>query len=570
MTSVLIIAAYLSLLLILGVVSSRFFRGTAADYFLASRGIGSFLLLMSLFGTTMTAFALIGSTGASFKDGIGVYGKMASSSGIVHSACFFLVGIRLWSFGKRYGYTTQIQFFRDRFESDKLGLILFPILVGLVIPYLLIGVMGAGATIEKVTAGAFPDFFPATGAGPGARATGAIPYWLGAGTICVVVLIYVFLGGVRGTAWANAFQTLVFIALGIVTFSVIADHLGGARNATAMVQKHNPEKLRRTVRTDDPLTRYHGDLAVYEKRLATWEASPEDQRGRQPSPPVPPRGITRWQFLTYLLIPFSVGMFPHLFQHWLTAKSAKSFRLAVVAHPLLIMIVWVPCVLLGVWATSAIVDGTPIIPYGFASQNAVLGKLVAELTGPVLGGFLTAGILAAIMSSLDSQFLCIGSIFTNDIVAHYISHDTLTDRQRVVFGRIFVVFIVVVTYLLALTRPGGVFTLGVWCFSGFASLFPLVFAAVYWKRATKAGAYACVLTTAVVWCWLFARSGYGANRGFLFLGMMPVATIFAASTVALVLVSLVTPRPSPATVQKFFQVRRAAANTDPTRGPIEG
>jgi SSS family solute:Na+ symporter len=178
--------------------------------------------------------------------------------------------------------------------------------------------------------------------------------------------------------------------------------------------------------------------------------------------------------------------------------------------------------------------------------------MVAELTGPVLGGLLTAGILAAIMSSLDSQFLCIGSIFTNDIVAHYISHDRLTDRQRVALGRVFVVLIVLTTYLLALTRPGGVFTLGVWCFSGFASLFPLVCAAVYWKRATKAGAYACACTAAVVWCLLFAQSGFGANRGYLFLGMMPVATILAASTIAMVAVSLVTRQPSDATLEKFF------------------
>ncbi|MCG8407450.1 MAG: sodium:solute symporter family protein [Phycisphaerales bacterium] len=547
-----IILGYLSLLLILGLTSLRFFRGTAADYFLASRGIGSFLLVMSLFGTTMTAFALIGSTGESFKAGIGVYGLMASWSGIIHSACFFLVGIKLWSFGKRHGYVTQIQFFRDRFESNTIGLILFPILVGLVIPYLLIGVMGAGVTIEKVTAGAFPDLFAGHGSGPTAVKPGSIPYWLGSAVICIVVLIYVFLGGVRGAAWANAFQTIVFMILGLVTFVVIADKLGGVANATKMVQEHNPHKLRRSVRPDDPLTRYHGDVAVYEKKLAKWQAAPEAKRGPKPREVRKPDGISYLHFLSYLFIPLSVGMFPHLFQHWLTAKSAKTFRLAVVLHPFLIMVVWVPCVLVGAWATSAVIDGSPVIPYGFSNPNAVLGLLVKKLTTPVLSGFLTAGILAAIMSSLDSQFLCIGSIFANDIVAHYISRDRLTDRQRVVYGRLFVVFIVLVTYLLALTRPGGVFTLGVWCFSGFASLFPLVFAAVYWKRATKAGAYASILTTAAVWVWLFAKSGYGANREFLYHDMMPVATIITASTVALVVVSLMTRPPSPKTVEKFF------------------
>ena len=79
-----------------------------------------------------------------------------------------------------------------------------------------------------------------------------------------------------------------------------------------------------------------------------------------------------------------------------------------------------------------------------------------------------------------------------------------------------------------------------------------MFAAVYWKRATKAGAYACVLMAAVLWVYLFAQSGYGANRGFLFLGMMPVATIVVSATLALVLVSLVTSPPSAATIEKFF------------------
>ncbi|MFQ5430258.1 MAG: sodium:solute symporter [Phycisphaerae bacterium] len=552
-----IILGYLALLLGLGVLSSRFFKGTASDYFIASRGIGSFLLVMSLFGTTMTAFALIGSTGESFKAGIGVYGLMASSSGIIHSACFFLVGIRLWALGKRHGYLTQIQFFRDRFESDGLGLVLFPILVGLIIPYLLIGVMGAGVTIEKVTAGAFPQWFAAHGSGPGAVKAGAIPYRLGSAVICVIVLIYVFLGGVRGTAWANAFQTIVFILLGLVTFLVISDKLGGLKAATAMVQRQNPSKLRRTVRPDDPLTRYHGDLAVREKKMTRRQARPSERRGPEPPAVHRPHGIGRLHFLSYLFIPLSVGMFPHIFQHWLTARSARTFRLAVVLHPLLIMVVWVPCVLIGVWATSAMIDGKPVVPYGFSNPNAVLGLLVNRLTTPLLSGLLTAGILAAIMSSLDSQFLCIGSIFANDIVAHHLGRDRLTDRQRVLLGRAFVVLVVLVTYLLALTRPGGVFTLGVWCFSGFAGLFPLVFAAVYWKRVTKAGAYACVLTTAAVWFGLFAASGYGANRAFLFLEMMPVATIVFASAAALVVVSLCTAPPSAETVRKFFVQEKA-------------
>ena len=62
MEVLLIIVGYLFILLLLGVGSSRLFRGTSQDFFVASHSIGPFLLLMSVFGTTMTAFALVGST----------------------------------------------------------------------------------------------------------------------------------------------------------------------------------------------------------------------------------------------------------------------------------------------------------------------------------------------------------------------------------------------------------------------------------------------------------------------------------------------------------------------------
>ena len=150
-----IILMYLAALLALGLFSSRLFKGTKEDYQVASHSIGPFLLLMSMFGTTMTAFALVGSSGEAFKEGIGVYGMLASSSGIIHSLCFFLIGVKVWKVARKNKYTTQIEFFRDRLESDFIGLLLFPILVGLVIPYLLIGVISAGSVIQSLTAGKF-------------------------------------------------------------------------------------------------------------------------------------------------------------------------------------------------------------------------------------------------------------------------------------------------------------------------------------------------------------------------------------------------------------------------------
>ncbi len=523
MIQLVIIVLYLGLLLWLGRLAHVLFsRHTAGDYFLASRSIGPFLLVMSVFGTTMTAFALVGSTGEAFRAGIGVYGLMASWSGIIHSACFFLIGVRLWHFGKRYGYTTQIQYFRDRFESPSLGVVLFPVLVGLVIPYLLIGVLAAGATVRSVTEGVLPEWL-AEG--------GAIPRPVASGAICLVVLTYVFGGGVRSTAWANALQTCVFMVLGLVALVVIAVKLGGPVAASQRVAEMRPDLLVRGA---------VGDLKGH---------------------------IGHLEFLTYCFVPLSVAMFPHLFQHWMTARSAKTFRLTVVMHPVFIMIVWAPCILLGIWASSAVYNGQPIIPAGLKNPNLVLGMMVDALTNPYLAGLLTVGILAAIMSSLDSQFLCLGSMFTHDIVLHYFGEQRFSDRQRIWVGRTFVFAVVLVTYLLSLPAPRSVFTLGVWCFSGFASLFPLVFASLYWKRVTKPGAFASVIAAAAVWLVLFGLSGWGANDHFLVLGMQPVAWMIAASAAALVVVSLLTRPPSEATLDRYFGAARSAPVAVP---PVAG
>jgi SSS family solute:Na+ symporter len=178
----------------------------------------------------------------------------------------------------------------------------------------------------------------------------------------VVVLIYVFFGGVRGTTWVNAFQTLIFLSLGLATLWTFSKRMGGFRQATEMVRQYNPDKLRREVRPDDPLTRYKGDFAVYEKKKAEQEARPASATAPRLQAPEPPHGISKLLFLTYGFVPLSVGMFPHLFQHWLTARSARSFRLTLFMHPIMIMIVWLPCVMLGTWATSAMINGQPVIP----------------------------------------------------------------------------------------------------------------------------------------------------------------------------------------------------------------
>ena len=102
-----------------------------------------------------------------------------------------------------------------------------------------------------------------------------------------------------------------------------------------------------------------------------------------------------------------------------------------------------------------------------------------------------------------------------------------------------------------LAKDANVFDLAIWCFSGFSALFPVVFAALYWKRATKQGAVASILAAVLTWMYYFHLSGYGGEY-FVGPGIVPAAICFAAASVAMILVSLATSPPSPKTLGKFF------------------
>lgn len=478
-----LIALYLALVLAVGFFAQRAFRGTGEDFFLATRTIGPFVLLMSLFGTHMTAFSLLGASGEAYHLGVGVFSLMASSSALVVPMVFFFLAPRVWEIGRRNGFRTQVELFRERWGSEGLALVLFVALVGLLIPYLLIGVMGGGITLTQITGG-------------------QVPQWVGSLLLCAVVFVYVTGGGARGTAWANTFQTLVFMTLGAVTFVVILRSAGGLGHALSQVA---PELL------------HHGDR------------------------------IPAAKLVSYTLIPLSVGMFPHIFLHWLTARSPRTFRLAVIAYPLCLVVVWIPSVLLGVLG-SADVPGLE----GPAS-GGVLIRMIDLHAPEALAGLLAAGVLAAVMSSLDSQVLALSTLFTRGLVRlPALRRLGWDERREVLAGRLFVGLILAATFLLSLVTERSIFRLGVWSFTGFTALLPLGVAALTWRRATRAGAWASTLTALGLWLFFFVRAGQNPDYTVADSGWMPVAVILVASSLALILVSLVTRVPDAERLARFF------------------
>src|SRR5688500_18924972 len=214
MIPTLIVFAYLALVIYIGVFAFRR-RGasqSAEEYFLASRSIGPVVFLLSLFGTNMTAFAILGSSGHAFNNGIVTFGLMASSSGLVIPLTIYLMGTRLWALGKRYGFMTPVQLFRDRWECSHIGTVIFAVQAALLVPYVVIAVMGGGTTLHTVSGG-------------------LVPFWAGGAVVALVVMSYVFLGGMRGTAWVNAFQTVLFLLFGAIAVAVVGTGMGGFSKA---------------------------------------------------------------------------------------------------------------------------------------------------------------------------------------------------------------------------------------------------------------------------------------------------------------------------------------------------
>src|SRR6266581_9090642 len=152
MIPVVVILIYLALIAFVGSIAFRRGKTNTEDFFLANRSVGEMVFFLSLFATNMTAFAILGSSGAAYKRGIGIFGLMASSSGFVIPLTIFFIGTRLWALGKKFGHQTQVQFFRDRWECAGIGSAIFDLSYAMLVPYMIISIIGGGTVLETISA----------------------------------------------------------------------------------------------------------------------------------------------------------------------------------------------------------------------------------------------------------------------------------------------------------------------------------------------------------------------------------------------------------------------------------
>src|SRR5712672_1226531 len=153
MIPVIVIAVYLLIIACVGGLAFRRGKTNTEDFFLANRSVGEMVFFLSIFATNMTAFAILGSSGQAYRQGIGIYGLMASSSGFVIPLTLFVIGTRLWALGKRFGHQTQVGFFRDRWECSAIGTVIFALSVAMLVPYMIISIMGGGRVLSDISGG---------------------------------------------------------------------------------------------------------------------------------------------------------------------------------------------------------------------------------------------------------------------------------------------------------------------------------------------------------------------------------------------------------------------------------
>ncbi|MDO4896799.1 MAG: sodium/proline symporter PutP [Moraxella sp.] len=174
---------------------------------------------------------------------------------------------------------------------------------------------------------------------------------------------------------------------------------------------------------------------------------------------------------------------------------------------------------------------------------------------PLIGGFLLAAILAAIMSTISSQLLVVSSSLTRDVYKLFLDKEASEARQ-VLVGRISVVAVALLSIMIAGNKNSSVLELVSHAWAGFGASFgPLVLFSLMWKRMNRFGALAGMIVGALtVIIWVYGGitiGGEPANK--VIYAIMPG---FVASAIATVVVSLMSTPPDQAICDKFDQMNQ--------------
>jgi sodium/proline symporter len=484
---------YLALMLGIGIWAYRSTK-SSSGYFLGGRSLGAWPAALSAGASDMSGWLLLGLPGFAFASGVEA---LWLAGGLLAGTWlnWLLVAKRL----RTYSYSasdalTIPEFFANRF-GDRRHLLqavsAFFILLFFLF-YTSSGLVAGGKLFETVFG---LDYRTAVIVGT------------------LFVVSYTLFGGFLAVSWTDLVQGLLMAAalLIVPVWAISAD--GGVGPMLAAVEQNHPQLL----------TLWH------------------DNQG-EPLSVIAIISLAAW----------GLGYFgqPHILARFAGIRGkaeVPTARRIAVAWSALSM---AGAILVGL-AGVAYVDNN--LGGQLADAETIFMVLVNALFHPVIAGILLAAILAAIMSTADSQLLVSSSALAEDFYKQLLRKDA-GQREVVLIGRLAVVSLAGVALLLAFDPESTVLALVGYAWAGFGAAFgPVLLLSLYWRRMNWAGAFAGVLTggiTVVVWKQI--------SGGLFDLYEIVPGVVFAS--IAIVIASLVTAPPS-ATIREGFERFRKALDT---------
>jgi len=432
-------AVYLTAMLAIGLVGFGRTRDLS-DYILGGRKMGRWVTAMSASASDMSGWLLMGLPGYAYVAGYEA-GWIALGLFVGTWANWRTVSSRLRRFTAALDDSLTIpDYFERRFaDTTRLLRVVSAIFILVFFTfYTSSGLVAGGKLFESVFG---LDYQWAVAAGAGA------------------VIAYTFLGGFFAVSWTDFFQALLMALALVLVPAIVINEAGGWGVVTARMEMTNPELL-------NPFSNANGSALGF-------------------------IGITS-------LLGWGLGYFgqPHILARFNAIRSESELPGA-----RRIAVTWVFITLTA--ALLAGFSGIAMVPgLEDADSEKIFIRLAMIVFHPVIAGICLAAILAAIMSTADSQLLVASSAVTEDVYRGLINRNA-TETQLVWIGRVAVIAIAAIAYVMAMDRDSKVLDLVAYAWAGFGAAFgPAIVLSLFWRNMSGAGALAGILVgglTVIVW-----------------------------------------------------------------------
>lgn len=498
---------YMCVVIGIGVYFAKRANQNSDNYYLGGRSLGPWVAAFSAEASDMSGWLLMGLPGLAYWCGLADAFWTAIGLAIGTYINWLLVAKRLRRYSHVAGNSITLpEFFSNRFHETKKVILTISSLFILI--FFCVYAASCFVTCGKL----FSSIFGAP----------YIPMML-----CGVafVVIYTFLGGFLAESTSDFMQAIIMVFALIVVLVSGTIAAGGMGEVLENI-KNIPGFLE-FFNIASPAVNEAGEQIVENGTPLFNEALPY--------PLLSVASMLAWG-LGYFGMPQVLLRFMAIRR---SDELTKSRRVATV---------WVLISLLA--AVTIGLVGRAFAPTAFVTKSSaenIFSYLASMLMHPLFAGLIMAGILAATISSSDSYLLIAASAFSKNLFQG-VFHTKANDKQVMVVSRVTLIVIALIGSLIALDENSVIFTIVSFAWAGFGATFgPLMLFSLFWKRTTRAGAIAGMLSGgAMVFIWNYLVKPLGGM-----FGIYELLPAFIVSCIFIVVVSLITKTPDKEILDEF-------------------